>query len=103
MNVQERFSTFESQLCFDEISSQEQAIELYDMFRSSFKIEGELENVKSQLEGLNHTADTYLELGFNKIGYIFALLGAIYAIGEIFKDEFMGWLGCAAKVSTMDK
>lgn len=93
MNVQERFSTFESQLCFDEISSQEQAIELYDMFRSSFKIEGELENVKSQLEGLNHTADTYLELGFNKIGYIFALLGAIYAIGEIFKDEFAALIG----------
>lgn len=91
-NIQESFSVFESQLCFSEISSQEQAIELYDMFKDSFNIKTELENVKSQLNGLFETSETMTGLGFNKMGYRFTVLGAILSIAGIFKDDFQVWI-----------
>ena len=88
MSLQESLARFESQLCFVEISSEEQGIEMYDMFLDHFGIKRQLENVKSQVDYLHNATDTYLDLTFNKIGYIFAILGALYGLEEIFLPYF---------------
>ena len=83
MDLQERFSAFESQLCFTEVTPQEQGIEMYEMFTDCFFIDSEMENVKSQIDGLHDATDTYLDFNFNKIALVFTLLGAIYGIEQI--------------------
>ncbi|MCR5782226.1 MAG: hypothetical protein K6G90_05755 [Clostridia bacterium] len=100
MDLRERFSVFESQLCFNEITPQEQGIEIYAMFREFFFTDVCLTNVREQMEALNDSADTCLDLGFNKIGYIFAILGALYSLEEIFLEKLLPtdtpwfkWLG----------
>jgi hypothetical protein len=80
MNLQERFAAFESQICFTEISCQEQAIDIYEAMTKFFFIDDEMENIKSQLDVLNEAANTYLDFGFNKIGYIFTFVGAIFGV-----------------------
>lgn len=96
MDLQERFSAFESQICFKEITPQEQGIEMYSMFMESFFIEKELENVKSQIDGLHDATDTYLDFGFNKIALMFTIVGAILAVsGPVLMQgsfEKWGWL-----------
>lgn len=92
MDLQERFSAFESQICFAEISAQEQGIELYSMFTESFFIEKELKNVKSQIDGLHDATDTYLDFGFNKIALIFTLIGAALGVLALIDfEDIAGW------------
>ena len=83
MDLQERFSAFESQICFCEITPQEQGIEIYSMFTESFFIDKELENVKSQIDGLHDATDTYLDFGFNKIALMFTLVGAVLGVIQL--------------------
>lgn len=87
MDLQERFSAFESQICFAEITPQEQGIEIYSMFFEFFFIDKELENVKSQIDGLHDATDTYLDFGFNKIALIFTLVGGILGIMQIVNTD----------------
>lgn len=92
MDLQERFSAFESQICFCEITPQEQGIEIYSMFTESFFIDKELENVKSQIDGLHDATDTYLDFGFNKIALMFTLVGAVLGVMQL-TDTTVGFLG----------
>ncbi|MBQ2987638.1 MAG: hypothetical protein IJD59_00875 [Clostridia bacterium] len=87
MDLQERFAAFESQICFTEISCQEQAIEIYEAMTKFFFIDDEMANIKSQLAVLNEAANTYLDFGFNKVGYIFTILGGIFGVLGL------SWLG----------
>ncbi len=80
MDLQERFAAFESQICFTEISCQEQAIEIYEAMTQFFFIDDEMANIKSQLDVLNEAANTYLDFGFNRVGYIFTLVGGIFGV-----------------------
>ncbi len=95
MDLQERFSAFESQICFAEITPQEQGIEIYSMFTEYFFIEKELENVKSQIDGLHDATDTYLDFSFNKFALMFTLIGAILGVLALIiaPDEPLTWLG----------
>lgn len=86
MDLQERFAAFKSQLCFDEVTVQEQGIEIYDLIKSFFLIDRELENVRDQIDGLHDATDTYLDFNFNKIGYIFTFIGALYGIMQILPE-----------------
>ncbi|MBO5005817.1 MAG: hypothetical protein J6C89_00080, partial [Clostridia bacterium] len=96
MDLQERFAAFESQICFTEVTSQEQGIDIYEMMTGFFFINDEMENIKSQLDILNEAANTYLDFGFNKIGIAFTFIGALYGAlgmnGAEF-DGFISWLG----------
>ncbi len=89
MDLQERFSAFESQICFTEITPQEQGIEIYAMFTKSFLINEELQNVKSQIDGLHDATDTYLDFGFNKIALIFTLIGAVFGLAALLAADKM--------------
>lgn len=83
MDLQERFSAFEGQFCFDFISSEEQGVEMYEMFREFFFIDRYMGDVKSQMDGIHEATDTYLDFSFTKIGYIFTLVGAILSIAQL--------------------
>lgn len=96
MDLQERFAAFESQICFTEISCQEQAIEIYEAMTKFFFIDDEMANIKSQIEVLNEAANTYLDFGFNRVGYIFTLVGAIFGIFGL------SWLGSDSPFGTYD-
>lgn len=87
MDLQERFSAFESQICFTEITAQEQGIEIYSMFVDFFFINEALENVKSQIDGLHDATDTYLDFGFNKIALMFTFVGGILGVLELVNTE----------------
>lgn len=91
MDLQERFSAFESQICFAEITPQEQGIEIYSMFTEFFFIEKELENVKSQIDGLHDATDTYLDFGFNKIALMFTFIGAFLGALALYNTEAGGF------------
>lgn len=91
MDIQERFSAFKSQLCYDEVTVQEQGIELYDMIKKFFLIDRELANVKDQIDGLHDATDTYLDLNFNKLGYIFTIIGALFAIIPMLPDAIAAY------------
>lgn len=93
MDLQERFSAFKSQLCFDEVTVQEQGIEIYDLIKKFFLIDRELENVKDQIDGLHDATDTYLDFNFNKIGYIFTIIGTIYGIMQVLPDAMYYFTG----------
>ena len=52
----------------------------FDEFEDDFFIDDEMANIKSQLDVLNEAANTYLDFGFNRVGYIFTLVGAIFGV-----------------------
>ncbi len=83
LDLQERFIAFQSQLHFKEVSSEEQAIEMYNMMYDFFFIEKELEIVKEQLDSLYDAANTTLDFSFNKWATIFALVSIILAVADV--------------------
>lgn len=59
MNLQERYSAFEAQLYYDEVTPEQQGIEIYDMIKKQFFIENEMSSLANQIERLNNAANTY--------------------------------------------
>lgn len=83
MDLQARFSAFESQMWVQEVSSEEQGIELFRLFTESLGTERQLGNVKSQLASLESAVETYNGFSFSKIGHIFAWIGAVFGLAEL--------------------
>lgn len=83
MDLQERFVAFESQLFFDEVSSEQQAIEIYDMLKQALLIEKEKDSLKSQLESMYTISDTTNGFGINKIMLIFTWISGVMSFASI--------------------
>lgn len=77
MDLQERFIAFQNQINLQEISSQEQAVELYKKLKEASFVEELTGALKEQLDALYDATNTNQEYSFNK----WALLLAITAIG----------------------
>lgn len=77
MDLQERFIAFQNQINLQEISSQEQAVELYKKLKDASFVEELTGALKEQLDALYDATNTNQEYSFNK----WALLLAITAIG----------------------
>lgn len=88
MNLQERFTAFESQLCFEEISSQQQAVEMYGMMQEAFRIKEEKALLKDSINSLYEVADTSLGVSVNKIAIIFTWISALLALAALIYDIF---------------
>ncbi|MCR5722452.1 MAG: hypothetical protein K6G72_08935 [Lachnospiraceae bacterium] len=56
-DVTERYIAFESQLYFDEISPEQQGIEMYDLMKARLRIKEEVDSLKEQIDGLNNLAN----------------------------------------------
>lgn len=93
MDLQERFSAFESQLLFTEVTPEEQGIELYEMISKFFFIDDNVENVKSQLQGLNEAVDTDFNYDLNKIAYFLTIIGAAFGIAGLFSEKIVELYG----------
>ena len=77
MDLQERFIAFQNQVNLQEISSQEQAVELYKKLKEASFVEELTGALKEQLDALYDATNTNQDYSFNK----WALLLAITAIG----------------------
>lgn len=77
MDLQERFIAFQNQINLQEISSQEQAIELYERFRKVNFVDDLMGALKEQLDALYDATNTNQDYSFNK----WALLFTIIALG----------------------
>ena len=74
LQLQKNFSMFEASMFFEEITSQQQGIEMYRLMRNNFMIYTEAENVKTQISGLTESANTYHDSRINYIGFVLALI-----------------------------
>ena len=90
MNLQERFVAFQSQLSFNEVTPQEQGIEIYDLLRKFMFIDEETEALNARLDILEDASDTNLDFGFNKIALIFTYISCFLAV---FQDIFCLYTG----------
>ena len=90
MNLQERFVAFQSQLSFNEVTPQEQGIEIYDLLRKFMFIDKETEALNARLDILEDASDTNLDFGFNKIALSFTYISCFLAV---FQDIFCLYTG----------
>lgn len=74
MDLQERFIAFQNQINFEEVSSQEQAIDLYQMLRKANHIEQLNTAIKEQLDSLYDATNTNQDYRFNKWACILAFI-----------------------------
>ena len=91
MDIRERFIAYQSQLGFTEISSQEQAIELWDMLRDSFQIQKQTDAFSKRMDDLQDAANTSLSFSINVIGLVFTAFTAIGIISNLLSispDEY---------------
>lgn len=102
LDLQERFIAFQNQLCFTEISSQEQAIELYDMITDAFFIEKESEALASHLESLYNAANTNIDFSLNKYGTAIAVTAIFLSLASFCSDfaVTVGYLNGSAETLT---
>ena len=77
MNLQERFVAYQSQLSFNEVTPQEQGIEIYNLLRKFMFIDEETESLNERLDILEDASDTNLDFGFNKVALFFTILSGI--------------------------
>lgn len=83
MDLQERFVAFESQLYFDEVSSEQQGIEMYDKLVDQSMIRKEMESLRNQLDAMYNVSDTSLGFGINRIMLVFTWLSGILALAAL--------------------
>jgi hypothetical protein len=82
-DIQNRFLSFQGQLCFDEISSEEQAIELYGMMKKQLFIDEELSVTKERISALYEAANTSSGSYLNVIATVFALISVALSLAAM--------------------
>ena len=96
-NLQEKLIAFQNQINLYEISSQEQAIELYDMMREIFLVNKHTSILQEQLDGLYNVANIRSSEHFNKMARKIAIVALIIAAPS-FLNDFSGfsedWFKC---------
>lgn len=80
MGLQKRYVAYQSQLSFDEVSPQEQGIEMYQLLKNALYIEKESETVKGQIEDLYETANTSLNYELSNVANVFLPLTVFLSI-----------------------
>jgi hypothetical protein len=83
IKIQEEFVSFQGQLCFDEISSEEQPIELYAMMKKALFIEEELATVQNRISALYETANTSSGNKINASGNTLNIIATVFAVVSV--------------------
>lgn len=86
MDLQERYIAFQGQLCFEEVSPQEQGIEMYGMMKEALYIENENAKLKELIDSLYEAANTSLSVEVNVVAVAFTFISAVLAIAAILFD-----------------
>ena len=83
MELQEKFVRFDTQLYFEEVSYEQQAIELYDLLKKATFIEKEKEALKNQINTLYEVNNTSLEYRNNTTMLAFTFISYLTAIAAL--------------------
>ena len=86
MDLQERFIAFSGQLCFEEVSPQEQAIEMYDMMKEAFHIDKLMDSLENLIRSMYEAADTTIGFKVNKVALLFTWISGIIAFIALISD-----------------
>lgn len=86
MSLQEKYIAYQNQLDFFEISSQEQAIDVYEALRSANMVDKENEIFKEQLDNIYNAANVNLDYKLNVGGFAFAIAAIIIALPSFLSD-----------------
>ena len=85
-NLQEKLIAFQNQINLYEISSQEQAIELYDMMRDVFLVNKHTSMLQEQLDGLYNIANIHQNESFSQLAVKIAIIALIIALPSFIND-----------------
>lgn len=85
-NLQEKLIAFQNQINLYEISSQEQAIELYDMMRDVFLVNKHTSILQEQLDGLYNIANIHSNEHFNEMARNIAMAALVIAAPSFLSD-----------------
>lgn len=85
-NLQEKLIAFQNQINLYEISSQEQAIELYDMMREVFLVNKHASILQEQLDGLYNIANIHQNEAFSQLAVTIAVIALIIAFPSFIND-----------------
>lgn len=99
--LQQRYINYRNQLHFFEVSSQEQAIELYELIRRQLYIEKEMNNLEKNLELLYEKVNVEFSRKVEQIGLfigIVSLLSLISVIVDICEICAKSYICCSAVV-----
>ena len=88
MGLRQRFSTYQSQLGFEDVSSQEQAIELWDHIKDVFRIQKNMISLSERMEGLHEASNTNLNYTLNILGLIITLFTVMETVGDVIAFHF---------------
>lgn len=80
LNIRERFLKYQSQLGANNITFQEQGIEISELVRTALGIKQSEEAITKRLDALFSAADYRMTFNFNKIGWIVAILDIMVLI-----------------------
>ena len=83
MSLEEEYSAFESQLCFEEVSPEQQGIEIYDMLKKQLRLKEEEESLKGQIESLFNIANNYSEYENNSLMYAITVIAFVVSIASL--------------------
>lgn len=83
MGLMQQFVAFEGELCFDEVSPQQQGMEMFEKLKEAFLIEKEKASLKSQLESLYNVANTSIGFDTNLVVLIFTWIAAIISVASM--------------------
>ena len=84
--MQEKLIAFQNQINLYEISSQEQAIELYDMMRDVFLVNKHTSMLQEQLDGLYNIANIHQNESFSQLAVTIAIIALIIALPSFIND-----------------
>lgn len=88
MSLQERYAAFTGQIYFEEVSSEQQAVEMYGMLRQCYAIERENQALNDNLNRLYEVTGTEQNSKVNEIATIFTVFSIILAVAALVYDIF---------------
>ena len=92
LDIRERFLQYQSRLGSNNITYQEQGIELSQMVRDALGVRDVEEIITKRLDALFSATDTRMTFDFNKLGWIIAwleIVGAVLGLAQIFLGEVL--------------
>lgn len=85
-NLQEKLIMFQNQINHYEVSSQEQAIELYEMMREIFLVNKYTGLLQEQLDGMYNVANIRQSDKFSRLGWAIAIVAIVVALPSFIND-----------------
>jgi hypothetical protein len=87
MKLQREYISFINQLCFFEVTSQEQGVEMYELLRSALYIDKEKDVLENQIEKMKDVTNSALDHDLNHYGFWFAVIAMIMAVTGPLTDK----------------